>query len=74
MSGNRNPKPATTSVELKRTTVRMLEDPKRKYGAKCMDETVRRLIVKAESIPGSMFGAHPEMKPFTRKKEAPHEL
>lgn len=65
---------ATTTVELKRNTARMLEDLKRKYGAKSMDETVKRLISKAENIPESMFGAHPEMKHFTRRREAPHEL
>lgn len=65
---------ATTTVELKRTTARMLEDLKEKYGARSMDETVRRLISKAENVPESMFGAHPQMKPFMRKEEAPHEL
>ena len=68
------PATATTTVELKRTTARMLEDLKKKYGAKSMDETVKRLISKAESIPESMFGAHPEMKPFKRTEEAPHDL
>jgi len=64
----------TTTVELRRTTARLLEDLKKKYGTKSMDETVKRLISKAESIPESMFGAHPEMKPFRRQEEEPHEL
>ena len=61
-------------MELKRTTAKMLEDLKKKYGAKSMDETVRRLISKAENIPESMFGAHPELKPFVRQEEPRHEL
>jgi hypothetical protein len=65
----------STTIELKRNTARMLEELKRKYGAKSMDETVKRLISKAENIPDSMFGSHPEMKPFTPKDEAgSHEL
>jgi hypothetical protein len=68
------PATTTTTVELKRNTARMLEDLKKKYGAKSIDETVKRLISKAENVPESMFGAHPKMKAFTRKEEAPHEL
>ncbi len=52
----------------------MLEQLK-KYHCKSMDETLRRLIDKAESIPNSMFGSHPKMKPFTPRDEAKfHEL
>ena len=65
---------STTTVELKRNTAKMLEELKKKYGAKSIDETVKRLISKAENIPESMFGAHPELKPFVRQEEPPHEL
>jgi hypothetical protein len=65
---------ATTTVELKRATARKLEDLKKKYGAKSIDETVKRLISKAENVPESMFGAHPGMNPFTRQEEPSHEL
>lgn len=60
----------STTVELKKTTARVLEELKRKYHAKSMDETVRRLIGKAENIPDSMFRAHPDMRPFAAKDEA----
>jgi hypothetical protein len=65
----------STTVELKRNTAKRLEELKRKYRAKSMDETVRRLISRAENIPESMFGSHPQMKPFKPEDEAKsHEL
>lgn len=60
----------STTVEVKKNTVRLLEELKRKYRAKSLDETVRKLISKAEEIPDSMLGAHPRMKPFTSRDEA----
>ena len=65
----------STTVEVKKTTAKLLEELKQKYRAKSIDETLRKLIDKAENIPDSMFGAHPEMKPFTRDDEAQgHEI
>lgn len=67
--------PTTTTVEVKRNTAKALEELKKKYGAKSIDETVRHLIFKAENIPDSRFGAHPEMNAFKAKDEAKlHEL
>ena len=59
----------STTVEVKKNTARLLEELKRKYAAKSIDETVRKLISKAERIPDSMLGAHPQMKPFTVEDE-----
>lgn len=65
----------STTVEVKRNTARVLEELKKKYGAKSIDDTVKRLISKAESIPDSRFGSHPEMKAFRRGDEVRlHEL
>lgn len=65
----------STTVEVKKNTAIILDELKRRYKAKSIDETLRKLINKAESVPDSMFGAHPEMKPFTRADEArAHEL
>ncbi len=65
----------STTVEVKQNTARVLEELKKKYGAKSMDETVKRLISKAENIPDTMFGSHPEMKAFRPSDEAKlHEL
>jgi hypothetical protein len=48
---------------------------KQKYEAKSMDETIRKLIDKAENIPESLFGAHPKMKPFSKADETKnHEI
>ena len=65
----------STTVEVKRNTAKVLVDLKKKYGTRSMDETVRRLIAKAENIPDTMFGAHPGMKPFSPSDEAEfHDL
>jgi len=65
----------TTTVEVKKSTARILEELKKKYGSKSVDETLRRLISRAENIPDSKFGVHPTMRPFRRKDEAEfHEL
>ena len=65
----------STTVEVKRTTAKLLEEMKQKYKAKSADETIRKLIDKAENVPESMFGAHPRMKRFTRSDESDvHEL
>ncbi len=65
----------STTVEVKKNTARVLEELKRKYGAKSIDETLKRLISKAENIPDSMFGAHPKLKAFKPRDEARfHEL
>jgi len=65
----------TTTVELKRLTARLLEEMKKKYKAKSADETIRKLIEKAENVPKSMFEAHPKMKKFTESDEAHgHEI
>lgn len=65
----------STTVEVKRNTAKLLEEIKHKYKARSMDETIRKLIDKAENVPESMFGAHPKMKSFTRSDESNvHEL
>ncbi len=66
---------STTTVEVKRSTAKLLDQMKQKYEAKSMDETIRKLIDKAENVPESLFGAHPKMKPFSRADEAKsHEI
>ncbi len=65
----------STTVEVKRSTAKLLEQIKEKYKARSADETIRKLIAKAENIPSSMFGAHPNMKPFKREEESTvHQL
>ena len=65
----------STTVEVKRNTAKLLEEMKQKYNAKSADETIRKLIEKAENVPQSMFGAHPKMKRFAQSNESHgHEL
>ena len=65
----------STTVEVKRNTAKLLEEMKQKYNAKSADETIRKLIEKAENVPESMFGAHPKMKRITQSDESHgHEL
>lgn len=61
---------STTTLEVKRNTAKLLEDLKRKYETKSADETIRRLIQKAENVSDSMFGAHPNMGRFKETDEA----
>ena len=60
----------STTVEVKRSTLQMLEELKRKFKARSIDETIRKLIVRVQGVPESKFGAHPQMKPFTSRDEA----
>ena len=65
----------STTVEVKRTTAKLLEEMKQKYKTRSADETIRKLIHKAENVPESMFGAHPKMKRFAKSDESNvHEL
>ena len=65
----------TTTLEVKRTTAKLLEELKHKYDTKSADETIRKLIQRAENVPDSMFGAHPHMRRFRGSDEAHgHEL
>ena len=61
---------STTTVEVKQTTAKLLDEIKQKYKTKSYDETIRKLIDKAENVSDSMFGAHPKMKSFTKRDES----
>jgi len=66
---------STTTLEVKRNTAKLLEELKHKYETKSADETIRRLIQRAENVPDSMFGAHPNIRRFSEADEAhAHEL
>src|ERR1700730_1845526 len=41
----------STTVEVKRATAKLLEEIKQKYQARSYDETIRKLIDKAEFVP-----------------------
>jgi hypothetical protein len=66
---------STTTLEVKRNTAKLLEELKQKYATKSADETIRKLIQRAENVPDSMFGAHPNMRRFREFDESHgHEL
>jgi hypothetical protein len=65
----------TTTLEVKKNTAKLLEELKHKYETKSADETIRKLIQRAENVPDSMFGAHPDMRRFKATDEAhAHQL
>ena len=66
---------STMTLQVKRNTAKLLKELKHKYETKSADETIRKLIQKAEKVPDSMFGAHPNMRRFRESYEShEHEL
>jgi len=59
-----------TTIEVERRTKQLLEDLKAELKAKSLDEAIHALLRRAKKIPRSMFGAHPDMSPFTEGDEA----
>jgi hypothetical protein len=55
-----------TSIMVNESTLQLLKQMKSKFHAKSIDETVVKLITENEAIPKTRFGAHPNMKSFTR--------
>jgi hypothetical protein len=53
-----------TSIQLKKHTVQVLKDLKKKLGAKSYDEVINRLVLRETGTPKSMFGSNPKLRPF----------
>lgn len=64
----------TTTIQVSKSTVSMLEKVKKKYGVKSYDKAILRMAGKEVRIPKSMFGIDPSMKPFKRDKDDFHDL
>jgi len=47
---------ATTTIQIKRKNLRLLETLKAGMGAKSYDEVIERLLLEKTSIPDDMFG------------------
>ncbi|HLC92748.1 MAG TPA: hypothetical protein VJH23_03500 [archaeon] len=47
----------------------ILDKVKRKYGVKSYDKAIRKMASKEVRVPKSLFGAHPELKPFKRDED-----
>jgi hypothetical protein len=64
----------TTTIQVKRETVRVLDKLKKKYSVSSYDKTIRKMAEKEKIIPKSMFGAFPGLKPFKREEDDFHDL
>ncbi|MFA5771928.1 MAG: hypothetical protein WC974_04265 [Thermoplasmata archaeon] len=65
----------TTTIQIDDTTHQILREIKEKSKAKSYDEVIKNIVSGMANIPESMFGAHPDMKKFSRKDRAElHEL
>jgi len=65
----------STTIQTSKKTAQQLRAIMKKTGAKTYDEMIREMIKERESIPSSLFGSNPRLKPFTAKEEAEfHEL
>ena len=56
----------TTTIQVKKSTVSVLDKVKRKYGVKSYDKAIIKMAGKEVRVPKSLFGAHPKMKLFKR--------
>ncbi|HIH10230.1 MAG TPA: hypothetical protein HA254_06215 [Candidatus Diapherotrites archaeon] len=64
----------TTTIQVEKSTVAILEKVKRKYGVKSYDKAIRKMACKEVDIPKDMFGAHPELTSFKRDEDDFHDL
>ncbi|MBI4044390.1 MAG: hypothetical protein HY392_01655 [Candidatus Diapherotrites archaeon] len=64
----------TTTIQVKKTTVGILNRIKKRYSVSSYDGAIQKLAEKDKTIPKSMFGAHPEMKKFKRTEDDFHDI
>ncbi|MBU2099665.1 hypothetical protein KKG83_05595 [Candidatus Micrarchaeota archaeon] len=63
----------TTTIQVSRSTVHVLDRIKKKYKVSSYDKAIQRMARKEKGIKKSMFGVHPEMKKF-RREEIFHDI
>lgn len=63
-----------TTIQVNKKTVSVLNRIKEKYGLSSYDKAIQRMVKKEVKIPKSMFGAHPDLKPFKRDHDDFHDL
>ena len=56
----------TTTIQVEKSTVTILEKIKKKYGVKSYDKAIKKMASKEIRIPKSLFGVDPTLKPFKR--------
>ena len=64
-----------TTIAVKESTLQLLTQIKRKIGADSLDETIVKVMQKAEDMPSTRFGSQPKLKKFSENERAHfHEL
>jgi len=65
----------STTIQVSKKTLQMLNELKRKLSARNYDEVLRKILMKELNLPDSMFGSNPNLSPFSERDEAEfHEL
>ena len=65
----------STTIQVSRKTLQLLNMLKRKLSARSYDELLRKIAAEKLNIPVSLFGFNPKLKPFKEEEEAEfHEL
>ncbi len=64
----------TTTIQVDKSTIAILDKVKKKFAVKSYDKAIRKMASKEIKIPKSLFGVHPEMKPFKRDEDDFHNL
>lgn len=59
-----------TTIAVKESTLQLLTQIKKKMGADSLDETIVRVMQKAEDIPTTRFGTQPKLKKFSESERA----
>ena len=65
----------STTIQTSKKTAQLLRELMKKTGAASYDEVISSLAREKLSVPKSMFGSNPKLKPFTEEDESHfHEL
>jgi len=65
----------TTTIAVKESTVQLLVKVKEKLGTNSLDETILKVLQRAENVPSSRFGSQPRLKKFSERDRSKfHEL
>ena len=59
----------STTIQVEKPTVQLLNRLKAKLGMTSYDKVIRKLAEKEEKIPESLFGVDRGMKPFAREHD-----
>jgi len=65
----------STTIQVDRRTLQLLELLKKKLSVKSYNEVLKIVLSEKLNIPTSMFGSNPKLSPFKKEDEAEfHEL